>query len=101
MKNLLHEFFNSQSDACPLEASQQEKLEKEFEEWYNKKHSLEQEEKSMEHDFNKKEFIKVVNPLIKYLAENHHPHTTIIIDSTHAELVEGVMAHTTQEFLVD
>ena len=34
MSNLLHEFFNSQSDANEfLTASQQDKLEKEFGEW--------------------------------------------------------------------
>ena len=33
--NLLHEFFNHRSDACPLEALQQEKLEKEFQEWFD------------------------------------------------------------------
>ncbi len=33
MENLLHLFFNSKSDASPLEASQQEQLEKEFGDW--------------------------------------------------------------------
>lgn len=28
--------------------------------------------------------------LIKYLAENHHPHTTVIVTSTNAQLLEGV-----------
>ena len=31
-------------------------------------------------------------PLLKYLAENHHPHTTAIITSTSIELVEGIKA---------
>ncbi len=35
MKNLLHEFWNSASDACPLEAPEQEKQELAFEIWYN------------------------------------------------------------------
>lgn len=47
------------------------------------------------------EFRFIVKPLIKYLAENHHPHTKIIIDSTTAEMVEGVTAFKTEEFLVD
>ena len=30
---LLHEFWNRESDACPLEASEQEKQEKEWKKW--------------------------------------------------------------------
>jgi len=33
MPNLLHEFFNHSSDASPLEASEQEQLEKDFKYW--------------------------------------------------------------------
>lgn len=39
--------------------------------------------------------------LIKYLAENHNPHTTIIVTSTSAELVEGKMCISTNEFIKD
>ena len=39
-----------------------------------------------------KEFDKIVRPLIKWLAENHHPHCTIIVTNTNAELVEGKMS---------
>lgn len=35
------------------------------------------------------EFEILARPLIKYLAENHHPHVTILIDNTHAEPLEG------------
>lgn len=38
------------------------------------------------------EFEKLVRPLLKYLCENHHPHVSIIITPTSAELVEGRMA---------
>lgn len=38
---------------------------------------------------------------MKYLAENHNPHASIIITSTTAELVIGEMIHTTDEFLKD
>lgn len=34
-------------------------------------------------------FTEACRPLIKYLAENHHPHTTVILNSTGAELLEG------------
>lgn len=47
------------------------------------------------------EFELLARPLIKYLAENHHPHVAILIDNTHAELLEGQMSFSTEEYLVD
>lgn len=47
------------------------------------------------------EFESIVRPVIKWLAENQHPHTSLIITSTHAELVEGVRAISTSEYLPD
>jgi hypothetical protein len=38
------------------------------------------------------DFKESTKPLLKYLAENHHPHTTAIITSTSIELVEGIKA---------
>ena len=38
------------------------------------------------------DFTEIVKPLIKYMAENYHPHTTLIITSTNAELLEGKMS---------
>lgn len=38
------------------------------------------------------EFEQLATPLIKWLRENRHPHTTIIIDCNHAEVLEGVHA---------
>lgn len=35
------------------------------------------------------DFEKAAAPLIKYLCENHHPHVTIIVTPTGAELLEG------------
>ena len=37
IKNLLHEFWNSSSDACPLEATEQENQERLFSEWVESK----------------------------------------------------------------
>ena len=39
----------------------------------------------------KKEMEDAARPLIKYLAENHHPHVTAIVTSTSIELLEGLM----------
>lgn len=38
------------------------------------------------------EFKDVTDAVIKYLNDNFHPHTKIIIDTNRAEVVEGVMA---------
>lgn len=47
------------------------------------------------------EFKEIVKPVIKWLADNFHPHTSIQIDSTSAELVEGVRGFVTHEFIKD
>lgn len=43
----------------------------------------------------------VAKPLIKYLAENHNPHTTVIVTSINAELLEAKANIYTKEFLID
>ena len=48
-----------------------------------------------------KTFEEVIKDVMKWLAENHHPHTTIIITSTNAELVEGIESVVTDEFIKD
>jgi hypothetical protein len=35
-------------------------------------------------------FKQAALPLIKYLCENHHPHVTVIVTPTNAELLEGL-----------
>lgn len=49
----------------------------------------------------RKQLEELTLPLIKFLAENCHPHTKLIIENNSAELVEGVVAFTTDEFLKD
>jgi len=50
---------------------------------------------------NESAFQKEATPLMKYLAENHHPHCTAIVSATYAELMEGLESHATDEFLMD
>jgi len=50
---------------------------------------------------NCKSFEDAVNPVMKWLAQNHHPHTTIIVEGNRAELVEGVECVNTDEFIPD
>lgn len=38
----------------------------------------------------KREFEDIADEMIKWLCENGHPHMTVIITNTHAELVEGI-----------
>lgn len=47
------------------------------------------------------EFEELVKPLMKWMAENLHPHTKIIIEANSAVLVEGILAVSTNEFIVD
>ena len=37
-----------------------------------------------------KDFESAARIMIKYLCENHHPHVSVIITPTHAELLEGL-----------
>ena len=46
-------------------------------------------------------FEKLSRELMKYLAENHHPHTSILITSNTAELLEGKACIATDEYLKD
>ena len=45
------------------------------------------------------EFLDLCKPLIKYINDNYHPHTTIIIDSIWWELLEGSICCRTEEFI--
>lgn len=38
-------------------------------------------------------FVKVAELLMEWMSNNCHPHTKAIIDSTHAELMEGYFIH--------
>jgi len=46
-------------------------------------------------------FEKCVRPLMKYLADKHHPHTWVIVSSTTSEIVEGVASFNTEDYLTD
>jgi len=46
-------------------------------------------------------FEKVVRPLMKYLAENHHPHTSVYVTSSTAVLLEGQQCLSTDEYIID
>lgn len=49
----------------------------------------------------KPSFEQAVEPLMKYMAENHHPHTMVIVDSDSAQLLEGQKTHRTDKFILD
>ncbi|HBC7422537.1 TPA: hypothetical protein KEY88_005310 [Serratia marcescens] len=46
-------------------------------------------------------FDEAAKPLIKWLAENVHPHHTAVVTSTSAELLEGKCSLSTTEYLRD
>lgn len=49
----------------------------------------------------KEDFEKVSKPLIKFLAENFHPHVTVIVKNNRAEILEGSSSIITDEFIKD
>lgn len=49
----------------------------------------------------RKEFEAVAKPLIKWINDNGHPHMSVIITPTSAELVEGSIGIHTTEFVKD
>lgn len=46
-------------------------------------------------------FEEVVRPLMKYLAENHHPHTSVYVTSRETALLEFQLCLSTNEYLID
>jgi hypothetical protein len=49
----------------------------------------------------REEFIALARPLVKWLRENCHPHHTIIITPTNAELLEGELTGQITDYLRD
>jgi len=49
----------------------------------------------------KEQFKEAVKPLMKYLAENHHPHVTAIVEGGRAGILEGSASIVTDEFIPD
>lgn len=47
------------------------------------------------------EFEKVTRPLIKFINDNCHPHVTVVVDCTNAELSEGICSIRTDKFIKD
>ena len=48
-----------------------------------------------------KSFEEAVKPLMKWMAENHNPHTLTIVRSDIVEVLEGVKVLKTDEFILD
>lgn len=47
------------------------------------------------------DFSTAVQPAIRYLLQNHSPHTRIYIDYENAELLEGVKSHNLKNEVLD
>lgn len=61
----------------------------------------EEERNNGEAIYDPKSFEEAVEPLMKWMSENQHPHTTAIVTNTRAELVEGIQCHLNNDFIVD
>jgi hypothetical protein len=55
----------------------------------------------MLNDEKKMEFESLTRPLIKFLNDNCHPHVSVHIDNSTAELSEGVCVFRTEEYWRD
>jgi len=44
-------------------------------------------------------FFEAAKPMMKYLCENCHPHVTVIIDGTRAELMEGLKTAQCEDYI--
>jgi len=88
LPNLLHEFWQRRSDACPLNAEEAEQEEACFMAFVMDK-------------INKMTFADAFSFSMKYLAENHHPHTLAIIDSNSIQLLEGIKIINDDQYIVD
>lgn len=48
-----------------------------------------------------KQLEEVSKPLMKFLAENFHPHVKVIVESNSAEFIEGQATVKCDDFIVD
>lgn len=49
----------------------------------------------------RKEFEEKTRPVIEFLNNNCHPHTQVVISTDHSELLEGVCAYKTEDYIKD
>jgi len=49
----------------------------------------------------REEFNVLADKLIEFLCKRCHPHTTIVVDSTNAQLFEGISSYNTEKHLRD
>jgi hypothetical protein len=49
----------------------------------------------------REEFEEAAKPLMKFLAENTHPHVTAIVEAGRAEILESAAAFVSDEFILD
>ncbi len=47
------------------------------------------------------EFEEAAKPLVKWLCENCHPHVSVIVEPSGAELLEGIASVKIEEFIKD
>ena len=52
-------------------------------------------------DEQRKSFEEAARPLIKWLCENCHPHVTVIVEPSSAELKEGVSRIVVEDYIPD
>ena len=49
----------------------------------------------------RKDFEEAARPLIKWLNDNCHPHVTVVVNPSRAELSEGIYSFPTEDYIKD
>ena len=83
--NVLHDFFNHKSDASTLEATEQEQMENDFQEWF---------------DEQMKDFEFAARFMMCHLS-NYHPHHSVYTTNRICEISEGQESIVTDDYLCD
>ena len=83
--NVLHDFFQHQSDCCGIECSEMERMENDFQEWF---------------DEQMKNFEFAARFMLSHLS-NYHPHHSVYMTNTVCELLEGKQVLETSDYLLD
>ncbi len=75
---------------CQNWIEMQSKMEEEINEFFQKEHEANIRKNVFGGKGDENAFKEAALPLIKYLCENHNPHTTVIVTPTNAELFGGL-----------
>lgn len=56
---------------------------------------------ALTHEEAREAFIEASKPLIEWLNDFGNPHTIVVVNTTSAELFDGLLGYTTEQFVKD